>query len=458
MNLQGVEMTQPHAPSIAPAPSYHPYSDRVTEPAPREETRDWTLAERFGFRVLLVYLILYTFPGPVSELYGTDFISTPYSAMWHAIVPWFGKHILRLANPINLMPSGSGDKLYDWVEIPTQLAIALIAAVVWGLIDRRRRSHPKLFAAFTLYLSLTLARTMFSYGFDKIIPNQFSPMDPTKLTQYIGESSPGGFAWTFLGFSIPYEVFAGTAEALAATLFLFRRTRTLGALVGAAVLSNVFMLNMSFDIPVKQFSGHLLLMCLFLAALDRKRLIDLFLRDRGAAQLRHFELFATRRSKIASWVVGVGIAGWMIVSTFYAEYSGLYEFGRLSPRDPLYGIFEVEEFVKNGAVQPPLLTDATRWRRFATNKFSARIRLATDSSVRFGLQTDTLKRVATLANGPDSTKWLRLAYAFPDSMHLTLAGRIAADSVEMKLRRRPESSYLLVNRGFHWVNEVPYFR
>src|SRR5215831_15646500 len=220
-------MTQPPAPSIAPPPSYHPFSDRGSEPAAQDRTRDWTLAQRFGFRVLLVYLVLYTFPGPFSELYGTDFISRPYTAIWHAVVPWFGAHVLRLANPISLVPSGSGDKLYDWVEIPTQLAIALIVAVVWSLVDRRRRSHAKLLAAFILYLGFTQSRTMFSYGFDKVIPNQFSPMDPTKLTQYIGEASPGGFAWTFLGFSIPYEVFAGSAEVLAAALLLFRRTRTL---------------------------------------------------------------------------------------------------------------------------------------------------------------------------------------------------------------------------------------
>jgi hypothetical protein len=218
------------------------------------------------------------------------------------------------------------------------------------------------------------------------------------------------------------------------------------------------MLNMSFDIPVKQYSAHLLLMCVFLAAIDRERLIDLFLRGRATAPPRHFELFTTRRSKIAAWIAGTAVAVWMIGSTFYSEYRGLYEFGRLSPHGPLYGIFEVEQVLKNGAVQPPLLTDATRWRRFATNKYSAFVRLSTDSMVRFGLKTDTLKRVATLANGPDSTKWVRLSYVLPDSMHLALAGRIAGDSVEMKLRRRPESSYLLVSRGFHWVNEMPYFR
>jgi len=451
-------MTQPHAPSIAPASSYHPLSDRESAPSLQEPTREWTLAERFGFRFLLVYLVLYTFPGPINELHGTDFISTPYAAIWHAVVPWFGTHILRLANPVTFHPSGSGDKLFDWVTVATLLATAVVAAGVWSLVDRRRRSHPKLFAAFTLYLSLTMARTMFSYGFDKVIPNQFAPMDPARLTQYIGEASPGGFAWTFLGFSIPYEIFAGTAETLSATLLLFRRTRTLGALIGVAVLTNVFMLNMSFDIPVKQYSAHLLLMCVFLAAIDRERLIDLFLRGRATAPPRHFELFTTRRSKIAAWIAGTAVAVWMIGSTFYSEYRGLYEFGRLSPHGPLYGIFEVEQVLKNGAVQPPLLTDATRWRRFATNKYSAFVRLSTDSMVRFGLKTDTLKRVATLANGPDSTKWVRLSYVFPDSMHLALAGRIAGDSVEMKLRRRPESSYLLVSRGFHWVNEMPYFR
>ena len=451
-------MTQPHSPSTTSAVTYTPLSDRTPEPILADTTREWTLAERFGFRFLLVYAVLYTFPGPLSELPGTDFISNPYGAIWRAVVPWFGAHILRLAKPVSIQPSGSGDKMFDWVQIALYLTLALIAAAVWTIVGRRHRSHPKLFAAFTIYLRLFLARTMFSYGFDKVIPNQFSPMDPARLTQYIGEASPGGFAWTFLGYSIAYEVFAGTAEVMSATLLLFRRTRTLGAIIGAFVLSNVFMLNMSFDIPVKQYSFHLLLMCVFFIALDRERLIDFFVRSRTVAAPRYFNLFTTRRARVGAWVAGVAVGTWMIVGQFYSEAHFFYTQGRHARPGPLYGIFEVEEFVKNGTIQPPLLTDATRWRRFATNKFSAMVRLSTDSMVRFGLRTDTAKHLATLANGPDSSKWVRLSYAFPDTTHLTLAGRIAGDSVEMKLRRRPESSYLLVSRGFHWVNEVPYFR
>ena len=143
-------MTQPQAPSVAPTAAYHPRSDRDTEPTAQETAREWTLAERFGFRFLLVYLVLYTFPGPINELPGTDFISEPYSAVWRAVVPWFGAHALRLANPVSLRPSGSGDKRFDWVQIAALLVLSAVAAAVWSLIDRRRRSHPKLFAAFTL--------------------------------------------------------------------------------------------------------------------------------------------------------------------------------------------------------------------------------------------------------------------------------------------------------------------
>src|SRR5690242_20303311 len=120
-------MTQPSAPSIPVTPSYHPRSDRDSG-LPAEPMREWTLAERFGFRVLVAYVVLYTFPGPINELPGTDFITSPYGTLWRTVVPWFGAHVLRLANPISIRPSGSGDKLFDWVAIVTMLTIAIVAA------------------------------------------------------------------------------------------------------------------------------------------------------------------------------------------------------------------------------------------------------------------------------------------------------------------------------------------
>ena len=55
-------------------------------------------------------------------------------------------------------------------------------------------------------------------------------------------------------------------------------------------------------------------------------------------------------------------------------------------------------------------------------------------------------------------KSIVLAYTMPDAEHLVLRGRLAGDSVDMRFKRRSEQSYLLVNRGFHLVNEAPLFR
>jgi hypothetical protein len=449
-------MTHADALGAATAPAYSPHSDRV--PATSGTPRPWTLAQRLGFRFALVYVLLYTFPSPLDVIPWVENIGTPYEALWRRVVPWVGAHVLRLPQPISLTPSGSGDKLFDWVLVLTLLVIAASVAIVWTIVDRQPRSHQRLLAAFRLFLRFKLAATMLSYGFDKVIPNQFEPMNPFRLTQYIGEAAPGGFAWSFLGFSLTYEVFAGVGESLAGLLLLFRRTSTLGAAIGAAVLTNVFMLNMSYDIPVKQYSGHLLLMCLALVAFDANRLLDLFIRQRPAAGPRFVELFTSRRAIWASRIVGTVLAGFIIGVQFWNEYQFYYEGGRGAPRGPLYGIFEVENVVKNGVVQPALLTDATRWRRLSVSNRRSSVRFATDSLALVRVVADSTTHSVTFTSAPDTLRKLVAAYAFPDSMHLVMRGRAGADSIEMTFRRRREDSFRLVGRGFHWVNEVPYFR
>lgn len=438
------------------APTYTPHSDRdLIAEAP---ARHWSLLQRLGFRFLVIYVVLYSFPSPLDEIPYVDVLQKPVDALWRATVPWVGAHVLRLAEPISLQPSGSGDKLFDWVNVFTILVLATLGAVAWTLVDRKPRSHEKLAAAFRMFLRFKLASTLFSYGFDKIFPNQFEPMNPLRLTQYFGEASPGGFAWTFLGFSIPYEIFAGSMETLAASLLLFRRTATLGAAIGAATLANVFMLNMSFDIPVKQYSGHLLLMCIVLVAYDADRLLNVFVRQRAVDGPRFVELFTTRRSLITARVFGAFLAVCMIVQHVRAEYQGLHEYGRLAPRPPLYGIYEVDSVVKNGVTQPPLLTDITRWKRLAVANRGARVRLANDSLVPMRIRTDSTTRITTFTPFPDTLNKLVGAYSFPDSSHLVIRGRAGTDSIEIAFTRRRVDSYLLVSRGFHWVNEYPYFR
>jgi hypothetical protein len=99
--------------------------------------------------------------------------------------------------------------------------------------------------------------------------------------------------WTFMGASIPYVIFTGAAEMLGGLLLAARRTTLLGALVCIGVLSNVVMLNFSYDVPVKLYSSHLLLMAVFLAAPDLRRLASLFVWNRRVPPAEQRPLFAS---------------------------------------------------------------------------------------------------------------------------------------------------------------------
>jgi hypothetical protein len=50
------------------------------------------------------------------------------------------------------------------------------------------------------------------------------------------------------------------------------------------------------------------------------------------------------------------------------------------------------------------------------------------------------------------------SYTRPDSEHLVLQGTLISDPLVVKLKRIDPAKFLLVNRGFHWINERPFNR
>jgi hypothetical protein len=61
----------------------------------------------------------------------------------------------------------------------------------------------------------------------------------------------------------------------------------------------------------------------------------------------------------------------------------------------------------------------------------------------------------TLFEGSDGSKGYKLVYTRLNPDHLTLDGTIGGDTLSLGLRRIDSSKFLLLSRGFHWINEVP---
>jgi hypothetical protein len=270
---------------------------------------------------------------------------------------WFAAHLFGARLPLVYADSGSGDKTFDWTEVFCVLIMALIATAIWSLFDHRRANYDVLHKWFRLYIRFCLAATILLYAFDKFIPLQMPFPNLSTLMEPYGNFSPMGVLWSSIGASPAYEIFAGLAELLGAVLLMFPRTVTLGALVCTVDMFQVFMLNMTYDVPVKQFSFHLLSMSVFLLAPQMSRIADFHLRDRQVSLKRDVPLFRSPRANRIAIVVQLVLWIWILGNNAYQSRSAWYEYGPGRQKPALYGIWDVTQMTSDGQVRPALLTD-----------------------------------------------------------------------------------------------------
>jgi uncharacterized membrane protein YphA (DoxX/SURF4 family) len=435
----------------------HTKAATQSAPALPAARQGWSLPRRIAFRFLCAYFFLYSFPFPVGLIPFTERIAEAYDKLWLPIVPWVGKHILNLNREISGVPNGSGDTTYAYIQNLCLLALAIVATALWSALSRRRE-HTKLDHALRIYVRYVLAFTMLSYGMLKVFKSQFPTPTPMRLMQPIGDSSPMGLLWTFMGYSTAYTIFSGAAEVLGGALLLFRRTTTLGALLLIAVIGNVVALNFCYDVPVKLYSVNLWLMSLFLLLADLPRLACILVFNRSTAAARMYPDTTRPVTRRLHLVVKALIVGLILYTTTRAGYESWKNYGDGAIRDSLDGGYEVEQFSRNGTLLPATLNEPGRWRRIGiSTRGRFVVRTMADSTYRYRLEHDVKQRTLAVWLDTSATKDT-LTYVRTDSDHLALAGVLLGDSLRVQVRKISFSEFPLMNRGFHWINEAPYNR
>jgi hypothetical protein len=420
---------------------------------------NWSFAQKLLFRFFAAYFFIYIFPFPIGYLPLTQTLNTWYSGIWDALVPWTGKHILRVSYPISVEQNGSGDTTYNYVQVFLFAIIAITAAIIWSIADRKRKNYDVLLYWVIVYIRYALGFTMMSYGFYKIIKTQF-PFPFYKLTETYGESSPMGLLWNFMGYSTAFNMFTGLAEATAGFLLFFRKTTTFGALMSITVLSNIVAMNFCFDVPVKLYSVHLLLMAVFIAVPDATRLINFFFRNKAVPALNMRPKFTQRWMKITLLSVKLLLIVLVTYATLDQVWSEYKTYGdKAIQKAPLFGIYNVESFVRNHDTLPRLATDTSQWKtvNISFEQYVV-IKMMNDSSKGFSINTDTLKKTVQLFSYSDTTHKSTLSYFYPDAGHLVLHGKLRDDSVYITMQKVDLNRLMLTGRGFHWINEYPFNR
>ncbi len=408
----------------------------------QEYRAQWSPKQKIVLRFLFSYITLYI----LFMLLGFLFESP---------LRWFAEYILQWDADFKISNTGSGDRAYDYVKLGLNAFLAVLITIGWSVLDGKRPSYNQLFYWLRVIIRLTLFIAMIIYGLAKVFKGQFSDPTLARLLQPVGELSPMGLAWTFMGHSVAYNIFIGFAEILGGLLVIFRRTMTLGSLIVIGVMSNVAMMNFTYDIPVKLWSVHLVIFASVLALADYKRILGVFVKNHSTTPVNHYVAFTNQGLKKVISVVKVLVTVVMVGATILQCFIQ-FKLSASSNQSVLYGIWEAEVFVKGNDTIPPLVTDSYRWRYLLLDqRETAYTKKMNDVLVPYEYETDTLATTMTLysSNGEVAHPFL---YDLTDTDRLQLTGLLHGDSVQVTLKKKPLESFELLNRGFHWVNERPY--
>ncbi|HEX5058914.1 MAG TPA: hypothetical protein VFV99_06120, partial [Kofleriaceae bacterium] len=371
----------------------------------------WSLPRVVAFRFGVLAALLLVSPTVLWPVPGAAPLVIAIMRGWHWLATQFGA-LLGLDVP-PLAPTGSGDALWNWLQALLSILLAVPGTLVWLLVDRRR-AHPRLAAAMTVFLRYYLAAVLIGYGMAKVVPMQFAPLPLARYDTTLGEMSPMGLMWTFMAFSQPYVFFAGIAEVIGSVLLLSRRTYVAGALLLIVVMANVVVMNFCYDVPVKLFSMLLIVLLCALVAPHAGRLIGALLgyptrevppRVRGSVMTERVRL-ALKLAMVA--VIAVRAYEHVVISRWVEEQKTI---------TALHGTWRAERVVIDGIERPPLFTDDARWRKLIFHEWGLTVRFATDRRLNFATQVDATAQTINVGQGPFRQVW---RYRLVDSEHLII--------------------------------------
>jgi hypothetical protein len=445
------------APPPSAAPSAHAASSK--------ETARWPVWQRVAFRFFVVYFALQIAPWNwFRALPGVSFLLGFYGqtmnwAVRTANARFF--HVRDVLIPMN----GSGDTSYAWAQLWFYLSLAGIACIVWSVLDRKRLHYTRLLFWLRMVVRYYIAVAALSYGIIKLFLLQMPFPQLSQLATPLGDLLPMRFSWLFIGYSAPYQFFSGAMETIAGLLLLYRRTVTAGLFAATGAFMNVVMINIAYDVPVKLYASHLLFSCLFLLALDSKRLVGFLVLNTGAAPTNAFEPNFRKQwqryGAIATKAFLVYQFLWLPLMSGWTRHRAM---GQVADSGPFAaGVYDVRSYIVNRDTIPASSADTLRWKDVIIDNQGAGSVNTADGIFwqryrrgYFRYKPDSIAHTVavwkTSAIPRDSTFLFTMRYERLDTNTIRFHTAIRGDSLHVELVRVPRH-FQLTERQFHLVSE-----
>jgi hypothetical protein len=448
-----------------------PFSPVVSEPAPGSppastvDTAAWPLWQRVLFRFFFVYLALQIAPWNwLRVIPGVSFALRPYGRLVYWAVVATNARVFHIRDVL-VSPNGSGDTSYEWAQLCLFLSVAAIATVMWSALDWRRPHYARLLFWLRMSVRYYVAAAALSYGIIKLFALQMPFPTLSQLATPLGDLLPMRFSWLFIGYSVPYQFFSGAMETTAGVLLLYRRTVTAGLFAATGAFMNVVMINLAYDVPVKLYASHLLFCCVFLLALDSKRLLNFLVLNRATPPTAAYEPAFTRPwQRWGARAMKVVLLYELLYIPAVSSYGRYRALQRPVASVPFVaGVYDVRRYVVNHDSVAAASGDSLRWHDVIIDNNSAGS-VGTRDQVfwqRYGrgyfrFNADTVTHMLavwkTSTIPRDSTFLFTMRYEAPDTNTIRLHTVVRGDSIHVDLARAPRH-FQLAERQFHWISE-----
>ena len=417
----------------------------------------------FAFRFFFIYFLITITPWfwyyPIP---GIPFLYKIYSKGEAWIVELFNKHLLHVKDQLNMEGYGSGDTSYAWASFYTFLILAALGALIWTLIDRKRKEYVLLDFILKNIVRYNVAMAAFGYGIIKVFALQMPEPNLNQLATPLGDFLPMRLSWMFIGYSTTYQVFSGIMEIMVGLFLIYRRTVTLGSMLGVAVFMHVFLLNVSYDIPVKLYSLQLTIECLFLVHYDWQRIVDFFFLNKSAAAAQSFDYPLTKIwQRIGRAAFKIAFIVVIIILPFRENWKRYKEVHASADLKPITsGVYAIKKFIKNNEVIPVPMDDEKSWKDFIFDKGGYGSILTSDTLFRqrylrgyFYYSVDTTKQTVYFHKNQGTPMLFSMQYTILNDSSIYLLGKVREDRLGFELEKT-NRHFQLMEKQFHWISEA----
>lgn len=406
----------------------------------------WNLPTKVAFRFAFIFILSFIVFKNNGAFTGLQYLVMPLVEPIRGLTHWFSQHIVGYKYSYDVFTNGSGDTSYDWMLTLLLIVIAILGTIIWSTLDRNRQSYNSCYYWLTVVIRYYIAFMLINYGSIKLMHAQMPPPSLNRLMQPLGEFSPMGLAWTYLGYSKGFNIFVGVMEIMAG-LLLFRKTMVLGALITAAVSINIMSVNYFFDVPVKLISTALFLLSLVLLMPYFKSMFGFFIQG-NPSQISILERPRYSRRWVNKAIVIVKI---IVLTVFLIQQvSGMLNTKKMMAhyfkKSALHGIYFIEEN------KSTLVSFPTSWMSIVFEyEGHAAVRDRQYKKIAIEPKIDTAKHLISLNN-------YTFDYSIQENGDVILTKKFD-DRVELiKLIKQKPEDFELMKRGFNLVQEYPYNR